>query len=112
PASLRAGMRAVQVIHPRMLGTPETEHAGEASNLTPFVLHPRILRNAGDTAWEVTVNVTDGIGTEPRAGTITIRVSPEVGREQEAVLLMNQFGGSPGETPRSYAWTAESRRQD
>lgn len=112
PSSLRAGVQGVQVVHPRMMGTPETEHGGSASNLAAFVLRPRIQRNAADTAWEIAVNVTSGAGTDPRGGEMTVRLEPDVARAQRVVLILNEFDAPAARSPLSHSFEAPSRADD
>jgi Pvc16 N-terminal domain len=47
PEKLSVGRwKRVQVIHPVLMGSPETDHRGYESNIATFVLAPRILRGS------------------------------------------------------------------
>jgi Pvc16 N-terminal domain len=109
PATLRAGLQGVQVIHPRFMGEPPAPHRGVESNLAAFVLHPRID--------SVTASNVQGTGTQPRSADVAVGVTPAVGDNQRVVLLLNQFnpaGSPPGSPPQdarseSYSFVAPSR---
>jgi hypothetical protein len=72
--SLRAGVQAVQVIHPRMMGRPRDEHVGIESNVAPLVLRPRITSTS-----------------LPDSTRITIGLHPPISRTQRVLLLLNDF---------------------
>jgi hypothetical protein len=107
PAELRAGVQGVQVIHRKLMGTPEVSHRGVESNLEAFVLRPTINP----------ANVVFAAGGGPRAraisGTVTVSVNPPVGDEQRVVLLLNQLvpaANPPTETKTdAYSFLAPSR---
>lgn len=105
PAGLLAGVKGVQVVHYRPMGTPETPHQGVASEVASFVLRPHVGAPPG---------VVSGPATgDPalRSGTVELSVSPEVGRDQRAVLLLNQTNPPPGEAPASYSFERRSPYQ-
>ena len=74
PAALRAGVQGLQVVHPRMMGTPPVAHRGTESNLAPFVVHPMLIAAPAVNADEVTV-----------------KVKPRVSKTQRAALLLNEL---------------------
>lgn len=76
PAGLGAGVNTVQVVQELKLGTPPVPHpgAGFESNVAAFVLAPRIT-------------AAPPISTA-RGTTLSLSVTPPVGREQRAVLLV------------------------
>lgn len=78
PPGLHAGVHGLQVVQPRLIGTPPVPHRGVESNLVPFVLHPAIRRN-GDGTPDIAL-----AGTE-----LTVKVDPVVGKNQRAVVLLN-----------------------
>lgn len=70
---LRAGVHPVQIVHELSIGTPPVPHRGFESNVVSFVLCPRI----------------DG---QPVAGAgkVRVRVVPPIGRDQRALLLLDE----------------------
>ncbi|HMQ55608.1 MAG TPA: DUF4255 domain-containing protein [Anaerolineae bacterium] len=74
PASLPAGIRAVQVRHDLDLGTPHEPHRGPVSNLVAFALAPAITTPAP-------INVA-------RGAMLTLTLNPPVERSQEVALLI------------------------
>jgi hypothetical protein len=106
--SLRAGVQAVQVIHRLMMGTPEFEHEGIESNVVAIMLRPRIRESGGVYDIQVSAIQTDADGNNFRA--VTIRLLPDVGRRQRAVLLMNEYDVDTD--PESYRYPAEPRSVD
>jgi hypothetical protein len=75
PATLQPGLHSVQVVHRVDFGTgfPSDPHRGVESNVAAFVLAPRITTPAPIAA--------------PRNTTLTLSISPPVGRAQRAALL-------------------------
>jgi hypothetical protein len=74
PAGLQAGVNTVQVMLPLDLGTPNEPHGGFQSNSVAFMLIPQIAAPLPATA--------------PRGSTLTVSVTPPVGRAQNAALLL------------------------
>ena len=76
PASLRAGVNTVQVLHEVSLGKPPTPHpgAGFESNVVAFILAPRITTAPPLTA--------------ARGATLALDVTPPVASDQRVVLLI------------------------
>jgi hypothetical protein len=94
PAGLRAGVQGLQVIQPRLMGTPPTQHPGVESNLAAFVLSPRINKNPEpDGPPDITVALPN----------VTVKLTPPVAKKQRATLLLNQLN-SPN--PRAYSFDA------
>lgn len=83
PATLQAGVQGVQIVHRIGMGIPEVPHGGMEGNLMPFVLRPRIDN--------VSVNVTGGAGSDPRTGSVTVKVAPDVTPSQRATLLLSEL---------------------
>ena len=75
PASLQPGLHFAQVVHRIDFGsgTPAEPHRGVESNGAAFVLAPRISTPAPISA--------------PRNGTLTLGITPPVGRAQRVTLL-------------------------
>lgn len=84
PASLRAGVQGVQVIHPRLMGDPPMPHRGVESNAVPFVLRPLITAPIGVTNLQ-------GSGSNLRSAILHLAVTPAVGDAQRAIVLLNEF---------------------
>jgi uncharacterized protein DUF4255 len=94
PAGVTAGVRGVQVLHPRRVGTPPVERAGAASLAAPILVRPVV-------AGPVTT-APGGAG----AVDVTVPVAPPVGRRQHVVLTLNEHHPPDGETGRAYAFVA------
>lgn len=109
PATVRAGVQGVQVLHPRMMGTPATEHTGVESNVAALVLHPLIRRSSPGGPFVISVSVSSGAGSSPRSGQITVGVSPSVEREQRVTLLLNEFNPPADRPVRGFSFAAPSR---
>jgi S-formylglutathione hydrolase FrmB len=92
PAPLQAGPQGLQVVHKRLMGTPEQPHPGIESNVVAFVLTPQITKTGGN------YNVTKGaVTTETINGQtvhsvdVTVKVKPTVGKDQRVLLVLNQL---------------------
>lgn len=103
PAGVRAGTRALRVVHRTMMGTPPTPHGAVESNAVTFELRPRITS-------PVSVANVQGSDDEPRSGNVTAQLDPEVGRTQRVTLLLNERHPPQGRVPRSYAFEAPPRQ--
>jgi hypothetical protein len=103
PASrLRAGVQALQVVHQRLLGIPPAPHRGEESNVAPFVLRPSIDKQSADPA-----NPEHAVVFA--AGKVSVTLTPTVGKNQRAVLLLNQLASA---TPVAHSFQAPPRTTD
>lgn len=108
PATLRAGVHGVQVVHRLLMGAPPVPHRGVESNIAAFVLRPRVVGLPSVT------NV-QGAGAAPRAADVTLTVEPAIGAAQRVVLMLNEFQtpASPPVTAAppalSYSFTAPTR---
>lgn len=102
-AGVQAGRRAVRVVHYTLMGDPPSPHGGVESNAETFELRPQITA-------PVSANV-QGSGNQPRSGTVTVQLSPEVGRTQRVTLLLNEKQPPSTRPPRSYSFEAPSRTQ-
>jgi hypothetical protein len=74
PASLRAGVNTVKVVHPLNLGTTVEPHGGFESNVAAFILVPEIKTPPPIRA--------------ARGSTLTLAIDPPVGRTQQVALLV------------------------
>ncbi len=115
PASLKAGLQAVQVIHPLNLQMPNTLEedsggldiivhppelrTGPASNLQGFVLSPRLtgFSNSATPAPATT-------GSPPLFDVdVQVTLQPALQENQRVMLLLNQVNPASGEEPRAYS---------
>jgi hypothetical protein len=94
-AGLRAGLHGVRVLHRRLLGTPPVSHRGGDSNVVGFVLHPTIEKQSPNDPNDPEHAITFTPATQDDPATVTVRVSPPVGRRQSAVVLVNSLGATP-----------------
>ena len=74
PPGLPPGVNTVQVVHQLNLGTNQEPHGGFQSNATAFMLAPQITLPSPAKV--------------PRGSTLSISVTPPVGRVQNVVLLV------------------------
>jgi len=77
PATLQAGVRTLRIVRSVRFGAPTDPHPGFASGTTPFLLVPTIT-----TASPITV----AVGT-----TLTLTLTPPVGRAQQAVVFAGDY---------------------
>jgi hypothetical protein len=79
PASLQAGVHAVQVVQFIDMGEPPSPHRGFESNVAPLVLRPLVVPPVSATAGD--------------AGEfeVKVEVAPKVGRRQRVVLLLDEL---------------------
>ena len=111
PVGLHAGVKGVQVVQPRLLGDPATEHTGVTSNVGAFVLRPTITSGpiipVSNVLGKTSSTVTVGSATiSVRAGRLRLQCDPVVGRDQRVMLLLNQYNPPAGAIPRAYAFDA------
>ncbi|HTN47545.1 MAG TPA: DUF4255 domain-containing protein [Flavipsychrobacter sp.] len=84
PDQLSAGMHEVQVVHPRLMGTPEVVHEGISSQSKLFVISPDITQPPTSSGVETLSNGT-------LAGTIELKINPAVQPGQRVLLLLNEI---------------------
>lgn len=87
PAGVHAGTNQVRVAH-RALMPDGTFRTSESSNSAPFLYAPRI-RPKGPG-----LDVTPSLSGPPLKGKITVKIDPQVGKDQKATLLLNPIGTS------------------
>jgi hypothetical protein len=107
PAGLRAGVQGLQIVQPRLMGTPPTAHRGVESNLAPFVLHPQIQRRADNTP-DITLTAVVA-SDDVRAADVAVKLDPPVAAPQRAALLMNELNPPDTRTARAYRFDALPR---
>lgn len=98
PASLRAGVQSLQVIH-RL--KEANNHRGVESNAIALVLRPSIV--------EIAIANLEGIEREPRSAQVTLHIDLTVSPQQRVTLLLNEASSS---TPAAYLFDATSRSQE
>jgi hypothetical protein len=96
PAGTFAGLRALQVLHPRLIGDPPVERVGAESGVVPLLVRPIV---AGPV---VAGPVVAGAGPP----NLTIPLRPAVGRRQRVLLSLNEHHPPAGRTGRSYTFAA------
>jgi hypothetical protein len=94
PGAVAAGVRGVQVLHPRMVGTPPVERGGAESRAAPILVRPTLTGP---------VTTAPGVGG---AVDVTLPVAPPVGRRQHVVLTLHEHHPPDGTTGRAYAFVA------
>ena len=90
--SLRAGIQALQIVQPLMLGQLPVPHTGIESNVAPLVVRPTITAPIQASATQV-----------------TLTVDPVIGSTQRVVLLLNE---NSTDAPHAYTFVAGSRTAD
>lgn len=110
PQDLRAGVQNVQIVQPLALGSPPTLHQVIESNIATFALRPRINRQAQGkkSKYAITKSGTTDKSDKTFTGSIKVTVTPQIGRTQQVVLLMNQID-APSGTPMAYTFPAPPR---
>jgi hypothetical protein len=109
-ASLRAGIRGVQVFQPVAMGTPPTPHGGFESNLAAFVLRPVVDKDPATGASAITVANVQVNPDGTRSADVTVTLRPAIGRLQSASLLLNPLDARA--SPPGYAFPAPPRESD
>ncbi|HEX9736071.1 MAG TPA: DUF4255 domain-containing protein [Thermoanaerobaculia bacterium] len=102
PDLLRAGVQAVQVIHPFLIGEPPQERAGSESNPAPLVLVP-------DLANVQAANVQD-LGGGLAGADVTLEVTPPAGSRQRVNLVLSSVPGTA--VPQAYSFSVPARTSD
>jgi len=96
PAAVVAGVHGVQVVHPRLVGTPAVERGGAESAAEPVVIRPTVA--------DAVTAASGGAG----AVDVTVPLTPAVGRRQRVVLILNEHHPPPPDQrpTRSYLFVA------
>jgi hypothetical protein len=82
PGNVHAGVQGLQVVQKKNMGTPPTAHRGFESNVAPFVLHP-------------TIGVTSAVASVSGGTDVVLNLTPNIGINQRAVLLLDSLPGDP-----------------
>ena len=110
PAGVRAGVQGLQVVQPRLIGTPPVAHPGVQSNLAAFVLHPTINKKLDNTP-DVSVSPVTIAGDGTRSADITLKLTPNVTKTQRAVLLLNELNLPSDRAARAFSFDAASHNK-
>src|SRR5207247_899601 len=97
PAAVPAGVHAVQVIQPRLVGTPPEERAAAESNVVPLVVRPTVTA------------VATAPGAAQDSVDVSVTLDPPVGAQQRVVLILNEHQAAAGNVPRGYSFVAPAR---
>lgn len=101
PASLRAGLCALQVVHPQLMGSPPQSHSAVESNPGAFVLNPQVGFTVDPGGSD---EVIDGVTY--RNGSVTVACVPQVGVRQRVRLLLNEKQPPADRVARAYSFDA------
>jgi hypothetical protein len=98
PAGVSAGVNAVQVLQPFLVGDPPEERAAAESNAAPLVVRPAVTGTITTVA-------------HPDTGIIDVAVplDPPVGARQRVALFLNEIGSPPDRPARAYSFIAPAR---
>jgi Pvc16 N-terminal domain len=108
PATLRAGVNTVRMQLPSIF--EGDVRGGPESNVAPFILRPAFALDGGGNP-DITVSAPVLVGTLAST-TVTVRLTPPIGRDQDVTLLLNEQGVAAGAVPHTYTVSAPSRRDD
>jgi len=97
PAEVPAGVQGVQVVQPRLVGSPPDARTAAESNVVPVLVHPTVTA------------VTTAPGKLQDTLDISVELNPPVGRQQRIVLSLNERAAAPGTVPRGYTFVAATR---
>ena len=89
PASVRAGINPLKIVHRIPMGAQDLPHRGEESNVVPFVLLPTVAD-----------------ATVPDTGHVKVTFNPAIGKDQRLLLLLNEK--NPPATQRAHAYTFDA----
>jgi hypothetical protein len=97
----QAGVKAVRISHPFMMGTPPQAHRGMESDVAAFILRPAVL---SALLQNPTTDADGRVSAE-----VSVTVSPPVGKAQDVVLLLNERDPPSERSPWAYRFDAPSR---
>jgi hypothetical protein len=100
PAGFYAGLLGVQVVHAVPLGLPPSPHSLFKSAAYGVALRPVIVATPQNLTSTVIAGVTY------KAGNLSVAFTPNVGRNQDAVLLLNEFNPPANRAARAYSLAA------
>lgn len=103
PLPLKAGVQAVQVVHLIAFGIAASDpHRGIASNVAAFVLHPKITVSVNPGS----VNCQTENGITRCSAEIAVNFTPQVGKRQRVILLLNEYQPVAADSARAYSFSA------
>jgi hypothetical protein len=100
PAGFYAGLLGVQIVHEIQLGSPTTAHPIFKSPVLGMALRPAITALPENLSSTVIDSITY------RAGDVKVTFTPNVGRNQDALLLLNEFNPPSTRPARAYSFAA------
>lgn len=110
PPGLQAGVQGVQVVHQMLMGTPPVPHLGVESNVSAFVMHPSIMKDA-TANYEISISNIQADAGNTKKAKITVKLNPEVRKRQRVIILLNAL--QPASVPlKDYSFNAETRTSD
>jgi hypothetical protein len=101
PDTVRAGVRPVQVVHPRLVGRPPVERAGAESAAAPVVVRPLVTGPVRVTAGGPAGHVD-----------VTVPLTPVVAGDQRVVLFLNEHHPPEDRPARAYTFRRPSPAPD
>ena len=100
PAGFHAGLLGVQIVQEVRLGLPPAAHPIFKSAAFGIALRPIIVASAENLVITVIAGVTY------KAGDVKVDFTPNVGRNQDAILLLNEFNPPSNRPARAYSFAA------
>ena len=100
PAGFYAGLLGVQVVHAVELGVPGSAHSIFKSAVSGIALRPAITA----VAENLSSTVIDGVTY--KAGDVKVGFTPNVGQNQDAILVLNEFNPPSTRPARAYSFPA------
>lgn len=110
PEGVQAGVQGAQVVHQLDIGTPPQPHRYLESNVVAFVYTPAVVQLADDSYDIAVTDIADVDGL--RNATLTVGLTPAVGRDQRVTVLLNELGAPTDQPPRAYSFPANAWPSD
>ncbi len=104
---VHAGLHGLVVTHSVDLGDPPVPHPSASSSAFPVALRP-LVTFGGGAVQVASTGTVDGVAVS--SGTITVGTRPDLGRDQQAVLLLAEVA-PPADRPRRRRDTPHARGQ-
>lgn len=116
PGTLRAGVNTVQVIQQLRFDPEDTGqlHRGFESNVAAFVVRPSVKKRleGGVAVDDVALTNHQVSPAGAHSGTITVKVTPDVGPSQRVALLLNEISPPADRAARNATFEAPARDPD
>lgn len=98
---LKAGIQSLQVVHKINFGNNISDpHRGFESNVAAFILHPKITILISSVICTITNGITRC------SAEFTVNFTPNVGKKQRVILLLNEFISTPTDSAQAYSFNA------